>query len=574
MKKCKHLVFGIIFLFILNIVLVGCGGSKDGPTQSQDLNAPIGEAKLTFKNYASPAAANDTFPDSKIGKIIKDNFGITFTILASSSDSNSNEMMNDLASGNVPDIFVCWASPANLAQLNTAQKAARENVLADISPYLEKDAPSINEVIKSEKMPIFLKSILFDESFGGKQYFLPVNYSLNEPWYSGWGIYIRDDVAKKINVTTPTVINSTEDLYNILVKIKNAGIKDTFGNDTYPLGLIQPWTQIMSALARPFDFGGSSKLGINDAGKAELFITTNYAKEQIKFIRKLLDEKLLDPESFTQKYEEGKKKIGWGKYAVTSSFTTGITPEYADQIKSLVDTNPAMEYKPLGNLKTHLGENTYVINRGMEASLLICISKKANVRAALKLMEYCVSRDGKAIVNMGIEGENWFWNSKGFAEMTKDTYNNVTKNTPGFIGGLGLNALGLFSRITGNDNQDYNIFGGNGTNAMYQNDPFKDNKVKKIVDDIMPNRKVIDKLNLSYIMQKYPKKDTIGPVISGIEETFLMCYLAKDDAEANKILEGYIQTLNKNGLQEYLSFVEKTYNENKDKYATYVTDVQ
>lgn len=573
MKKCKHLVFGIIFIFILNIVFVGCRGSdNEGSTQSQDLSAPIGEATLTFKNYASPSSANETFPDSKIGKIIKEDLGITYTASASSSDPN--EMLNDLASGNVPDIFVCWASPANLLQLNTVQKAAKENVLADLSPYLEKDAPSINEVIKSEKMPIFLKSILFDESFGGKQYFLPVNYSLNEPWYSGWGMYIRDDVAKKINVTTPTVINSTDDLYNILVKIKNAGVKDTFGKTAYPMGLIQPWTQIISAIARPFDFGGSSKLGISDAGKAELFITTNYAKEQIKFFRKLIAEKLIDPESFTQKYETGKEKIGQGKYAVTSSFTTGITPEYAEQIKTLVETNAAMEYKPLGNLKTHLGENTYVINRGMEASLLICISKKANVRAALKLMEYCVSRDGKAIVNMGIEGENWFWNNKGFAEMTKDSYANMLKNTPGFIGGLGVNTLSLFSRITGNDNQDYNVFGGNGTNATYQNDPFKDNKVKKIVDDIMPNKKVIDKLNLSFILQKYPKKDNIGPVISEAEETLLKCYLAKSDDAANKILEGYVQTLNKNGLQEYLSFVEKTYNENKDKYATYVTDVQ
>lgn len=573
MKKCKHLVFGIIFIFILNTVFVGCNGSNSGePTKSQDLSAPIGEATLTFKNYASPGSANESFPDSKIGKIIKEDLGITYTASASSSDPN--EMLNDLASGNVPDIFVCWASPANLLQLNTVQKAARENVLADLSPYLEKDAPSINEVIKSEKMPIFLKSILFDESFGGKQYFLPVNYSLNEPWYSGWGLYIRDDVAKKINVTTPTVINSTDDLYNILVKIKNAGVKDTFGKTAYPMGLIQPWTQIISAIARPFDFGGSSKLGINDAGKAELFITTNYAKEQIKFFRKLIAEKLIDPESFTQKYETGKEKIGQGKYAVTSSFTTGITPEYAEQINILVQTNAAMEYKPLGNLKTHLGENTYVINRGMEANLLICISKKANARAALKLMEYCVSRDGKAIVNMGIEGENWFWNNKGFAEMTKDSYANMQKNTPGFIGALGLNTLNLFSRITGNDNQDYNVFGGNGTNPTYQNDPFKDNKVKKIVDDIMPNKKVIDKLNLNFILQKYPKKDTIGPVISETEETLLKCYLANSDDAANKILEGYIQTLNKNGLQEYLSFVEKTYNENKDKYATYVTDVQ
>ena len=94
----------------------------------------------------------------------------------------------------------------------------------------------------------------------------------------------------------------------------------------------------------------------------------------------------------------------------------------------------------------------------------------------------------------------------------------------------------------------------------------------------MPNREIINKINLDSLLQTYPQKDTIGPVFNKVKDMtdniLYQCYLAKSDEAALKTLSGFVDTLNKSGYQEFLAYLQQEYDKNPDAYATYITDVQ
>ena len=48
-------------------------------------------------------------------------------------------------------------------------------------------------------------------------------------------MYIQKSIADDLGID-PTAINTQDDFYDLLVKIKEGGYKDDNGNDVYPLG--------------------------------------------------------------------------------------------------------------------------------------------------------------------------------------------------------------------------------------------------------------------------------------------------------------------------------------------------
>ena len=432
--------------------------ATEQPAPEPTTNEPI---TMTVKLYHAPNTGVENYADTPVGKYIKEKLNITINLLPSTADNK--EIVTDLAANNVPDIFDSWITPIDFTQVDVLHKAATEGVLADLTDAVKKYSPTIEAAVAPDHLPIFVKNTVYSAEFGGKLYMLPMNYSVQNPWLSGWGLYIRGDIADKLQIATPAVIKSSDDLYNLLVKIKDAKITDTNGKPIYPLGMIQPWPQIVSAVTRPYDFGGNMKIGIKD-GKISGFIESQYAKDQVLWIRKLLKEGLLDPESFTQKYEIGAEKLAQGKYGVLPFFAAFALPDGTDYEKTLTTGHPEMALKPLGNMNNNLGNDTNVINKGMEACQAVAVSAKTNVDAAIKLLDLLCSKEGKATATFGAKGVQWDFNAQGFAQMTDEGFK-AYKNDPKFTETMGTGVLSYFGMITGVDDPNYNIFGGDGRDA-------------------------------------------------------------------------------------------------------------
>ncbi len=549
---------------------------KESPSPETETLSPM---NMTLKLYHAVTTGNENYAETPVGQYIKEKMNISIELLPSTGQNA--DVITDFAAGLVPDLFNFWITPNNFEMVNAVKKAAQEGLLADLTEGTAK-SPFMSRMAAPERLPLFQKEVIYSQDFGGKLYAFSLNHPIYSPWVSGWGIYIRGDVAEALDIPTPSKFNNKEEFYDLLVKIKNAGFKDINGREVYPLGLMQQWPQLAASINKPFDFGGVASIGLEN-GKITGFIESQYAKDQVLWVRKLLKDGLLDPESYTQKFEIGTEKIAQARYAVTPFFGVFAQPDGTDYMKSLTDAHPEKALKPLGILPNYQGSQVNTINKGMAASQAFAVSAKTDAARVMQLVEFFASdREARATASYGPYGTNWEWTADDFAKMKDDVYKELQADTE-WHKKMGTRIMDNFAGVTGSDDPEFDVFGGGGkdwTRAFYQNNKAKADNIDAYVAAIFPEVEVINKLNIDYLLQDYPQKDIIQPVFDKLKDwaasdnILPSCYLAKSDEEALKLLDSFVDTLNKNGYQEFLAYLQEMYDKDPDRYATYVTNVQ
>ncbi|MCL2708848.1 MAG: hypothetical protein FWF03_07020 [Defluviitaleaceae bacterium] len=546
----------LIFSLLLPMAAACSGaGKKSGAT-----------AKLTFKSYSHPDEGFADWSSTPVGQFVKEKFNIEIEIYPSQFDDALQDMVTDIAANNLADLSNTWMVSSDPGAMEVVQKAAREGILQDISKEV-KNHPTLNRVLQKEGLSFFKQNILFDPAYNGALYYLPIRWDI-QGWLSGWGLYIRGDIAEALNVSTPSRnIKTTDDLYNLLVRIRDGNFKDVNGNDIYPLGSIDHWTHIMQAMTRPFDFGGSAYIGI-EGGNAKSFFESDYAWNQIQWMRKLIDERLLDPESLTHAYEIGSERISQARYAVTAMFCFMPT-DWGAYTRALREVAPEMCYKPLGNMNTHKGTQTFVRSAAGSFQTMF-FSKGADIGAWLPFLEWANSKEGRATLAMGIEGEQWFWNSAGYAQFTEEAYAEYINDINAYNRKYG--AYDYFGEIAAYDDPQTNPFGSGGSNYTFQNDPTDDNLRRINGEGTTPDWTYDVGMPLSVLINDYPEIESIRPILNEAWDILTKAYLVKTDDEAKKVLEDYLANLKKNGLDGLLGFVQDEYGKNPDKWADYATE--
>ena len=268
----------------------GSGGSEAPATKAQ----PVTTLKVT-----SYHAANDSFEafyDTPVGKLIERETNVRVQIVGKPSDTYQ-ALLADLASDSLPDISVFWAQ-GNV--YDAMVKAATEGMLAPLSKAIAQHGPIIDYAMKRQVVAAEMKELYFRPEFKGETYLVPTHYSVQQPWLGGYGLYIRGDVADQLGIKSPDrTIRTPDDLYSLLMKIKNAGAKDINGKPAYPMGSFTWGGIVYDVMGRPYAFGGPSLIGA-DKGKVKSFIESDeWSWNYIKWMRKLVKDGLVDPEMFT-----------------------------------------------------------------------------------------------------------------------------------------------------------------------------------------------------------------------------------------------------------------------------------
>jgi len=255
---------------------------------------------------------------------------------------------------------------------------------------------------------------------------------------------------------------------------------------------------------------------------------------------------------------------------------------WRNYMETLVKTNPEMEYQPLGgNYKTSQPDGAQVINKGTEVNLVMALSKNANVDAVLTLIEWGCTTEGKAILSTGIEGRDWYWNGAGYLQMSDDLFQLDVVDTRPIIEKewqgrplrmLGSGTFSAFASVLGKGVP--NVFGNPNDTKYYQNDNTNDTLVNQRVALMMDNLQVVNKFTLDTLINTYPNREQLQPVLNEWMNVYYQCILAKSDDEADSILRSYIDTLRNNGFEDYMAYVNEIYAANPDMYATYLTLVQ
>ena len=253
--------------------------------------------------YYLPDDLNNTPVMQKITELT----GIKLDIRYTPGDSDAKVLASQLAAGTIPDVIVSYLDNSTRPEFPILLKAAKEGMFADVSEYM-KNSKVYSRYYEDGFLPNdAYKNISFRDDLDGV-YLWQLNIAavdntlewIPEEEYLG-GLYIQKAIADDLGID---VMNSRtqDEFYDLLVSIKEGGYKDDNGNDVYPLGP-KFWGGSMDSIdyvVPGFKWGVSQDYNIDDEGHVRHEAEMDTIYDEINYVRKLLNEGLMNPEFFNK----------------------------------------------------------------------------------------------------------------------------------------------------------------------------------------------------------------------------------------------------------------------------------
>jgi putative aldouronate transport system substrate-binding protein len=342
-------------------------------------------------------------PDDWVGyQIIRDKLGVNLklTLQPSSFTDQDTKISVAAASNTLPDLFG--------VNRDMLIKIAKQGLVAPVESLLS-------------MMPVRTKTHYSDPlrnklvQINKKMYGLPDPGSMDRVE----GLVIRKDWLNKLGLKVPTTI---DEVYAVA---KAFTTKDPDGNgkdDTYGFGAYYESSNLATAgFGRRFDYimgayGVAGTWNLESAEKFQFNFRDSNFRGAVEFIKKINDEKLIDPswsapnkDEFRARWKQGKFGIFWEQFAALST-----QANYKD-----FDNNfPNGELVPILPPKGPQGKSSNgldVANARIYA-VSAAAMKAGKGPAIAKLLEW-MATDGYYLLGFGVEGVNFNKDDKGFITM-------------------------------------------------------------------------------------------------------------------------------------------------------------
>lgn len=323
-----------------------------------------GKNKITIFRWDFDISGND-----EIGKLIENKFDVKIETITVPWTGWSDRLNTMVASGSVPDIFVGYG----IMDIQGYTKWIEDDVLLPISDYVTDDYPNLKSYIDKWD----------DQRINDKVYSLPVES------YVDHVLFVRSGWLEEIDMNPPKTV---EDFYNVAIAFKEK-------YNIYPFSSSAPHTAGLFWMNMFFYAYGSSW---NDWDKLEdgSYVPSwisNGAKEAARFMKKLYDEGLLDPDFVTNSDSIKKEKFMTGKIGMM------MHGEY-DLIKnSMKDINPSAEFIVLPPVKGFNGQGMWGLNGYFSAVMISSKVSAEKRKKILQLFDYLYSNEGIELMTYGIE---------------------------------------------------------------------------------------------------------------------------------------------------------------------------
>ena len=538
-------------------------------TASDKPDTWIADRTITIQAYVDdignslPAELGNT----EVMKEITKRTGIKLNIQYTPGDSDASVMASQLASGTIPDVIVSYLNDSTRPEFPILLKAAREGMFADVSGYL-KDMKVYSRYTEDGYLPNDTKkNITFRDEFGGKAYILQFGVdsedrsTIFDPQnaYVG-GMYIQKSIVDALGID-PTKINTQEQLYDLLVKIKQGGFKDDNGNDVYPLGP-KYWGGSPDSLAfivPGYNWGVSDYYNISDDGTVKHEADTDYVYEKINYIRKLLAEGLMNPEFFTMDSTRAEEVSRTHNSAIIAD-----VHNYQDIIYGSED------WVPLGPLNDITGSNAS-ISHGKSGYGAFAISADAkNPEEILKFFDYLSTPEGQLLCQYGIEGENYTM-VNGKPVLTADTLQKLNDGDKDYLvnkigAGFGNSGFVFFSYVLTNiDNM--NNFGesrpGAGSSTTFA-------RSVQIATDYPRTIKSVPGLAATAYLSADSMTDVKAQLsLLSYKDMLVQAIYANSDDEVKQIVESFRKQLKAAGNDTFTQYLTQLYSEDKSSINFY-----
>ena len=499
--------------------------------------------------------------------------GIKLNIQYTPGDSDAKVLASQLAAGTIPDVIISYLDDSTRPEFPLLLKAAKEGMFADVSAMM-KDSQVYKKYYEEGYLPRdSYKNIVFREEFGGAVYLLPMKIEevdrsaqyIPEDAYLG-GPYIQKSIADKLGID-PTSIRTSEDFYNLLVKIKKGGFKDDNGNDVWPLGP-KYWGGSYDSLA--FNIGelnwgvsGKGSLGGYNIdkkdGKIKHEAETDYVYDKINYVRKLIKEGLMNPEYFTMDQTRAEE--------VSKSHNSAIIADVHNYENIIFQTN---DWVPLGPLNNVSGDNKGVVSGKTQRGCWAISSQAENPEEIFKFFDYLSTYEGQLLAEYGVEGLSY--NLKdGKPVITEEVSKKLNEGDVDWL----INSVGAAFGGTANYFFEFMLTNVNPIDNFGESRPgsgsgsaFK--RSVEIAKEYPREYKVVPGLKATAYLTSTGLEDVKAQMdLLNYQETLIQAFFAKDDAEVKSIIEAFRNQLQSAGNDQFKAKLEELHKEDPQSIQFY-----
>ncbi|WP_329054207.1 extracellular solute-binding protein [Streptomyces violaceus] len=389
--------------FIGLATLTGCGGGEDGG-DSKDLSKKQNGA---MKNYragqqfkaATPLSFsvlhnnNPVYP-MKGGwlfwKELTKRTGVTLKAVDVPLADYERKRSVLIGAGDAPFLIPKTYHPSEVAFVSSGA------VLA-VSDYV-KLMPNFRDKVRKWKLEPELDSIRQSD---GKYYLLP---GLHEKVKSGYSLSLRTDILEKHGLSLPT---TWDELYDVLKALKEEYPGKYPFSDRWSTNTPFPCGALFGYLGQAFGVrAGWAYDNISFDHKAQKFVFTGAQdgyRQMVEYLRRLVAEKLMDPESFSQTDDQAVQKLLAEKCYAMSANPQELVQNYRYNLEKQVK-GAKIEMIP-----APVGPAGPVVLGGSRLENGVMISSKAlksdSFVAMMQFVDWLwYSDEGQRLARWGVEG--------------------------------------------------------------------------------------------------------------------------------------------------------------------------
>ncbi|MDO4443980.1 MAG: hypothetical protein Q4C97_00430 [Bacillota bacterium] len=425
MKKITALLLSSVMTVS---VLVGCGGGSgekndtakesktEGKTEEGKESEAGGETEITFwcKDALETGAQHTAIADEIAKKT-----GVRLNVV--NGDAQKFKVL--LAGGDLPGIV-----NSNYGDLGVDANALLESgQLIPLDELIEEHAPNLKEK--------FADAIEYSKEFlsnDGQLYYLPIQINhagdtkVVDRSGANLALYTRYDLYKEIG--SPE-IKTIDDYLNALKAMQDLEPETEDGKKTYAISGFSDWGlwmwtipyQAMSGVTN-WSYGMCYDM-VNKKPMATYYSEPFW--DCMEFYNKAYNMGILDPEIFTQKYDNYMDKLKNGQTFVT--YANWLYNTANDTYAAAGHPEKGFQIIPTGldyMYNAYEGEKPF----GWAQDYPLALTKNCEDPVkAIKMIDYLFSEEGARLLNSGVEGVHWEV-VDGVPQMTQTYRDNVAEN--------------------------------------------------------------------------------------------------------------------------------------------------
>ena len=365
----------------------GASASASAANAVKPSGFPIVEQPIKLKFFTRIAPTNGPFKDMPVFQEYEKMSNVQVEFIEAPTDGFQEKKNLLFASNELPDALY----RSQLTQLEAIRYGAAGQLIP-LEGLIEQYAPNLTALM--EQYPEIRSGITTPE---GHIYAIPGIVTLDSARTDKK--WINQAWLKKLNLKMP---ETTDELYDVLVAFRDQDPNGNGQKDELPLTARTPVAgqglPIVNMMSGSFGLDLQMGYNINIADdKVEIWMGSERNKEMLMYLNKLYQEKLLDPEMFSQKEADYLAKQASGNTGMFFDQTNNVFLDIQDQYTGMSPVKG-----PHGD---QLQSQGAPIARDFGAFAITSVNKYPEV--TMRWIDYFYSDEGSTLLRFGREGENY-----------------------------------------------------------------------------------------------------------------------------------------------------------------------